>query len=304
MYFNNLIDKLSKNDDNITRLNNIIHPFSLYYLCDHYYGDEPFNIHWSCVIPDNKNNLLNKLDLNLIKDFDIIHIQNNYFDQFCNNILNLIDKKIIISTGQWTLPQIHHSEQTIQILNNPNIVLWISQNPIYDNNEKYVAWPYGIYHLHLEFYSKALLNINEKIKNIVHLPFLDTTHYTRRLLPKSIYEPLSALDFYKKISEAKYIISPIGDRDDCYRHYEAIGLGTIPISNVNNYYKNIFGKNMYYCDIYEMVDIINNNKISNTYIEPNKDLICFEYYKDKINILINKKKEEYYKDLSYTQPIN
>jgi hypothetical protein len=106
-------------------------------------------------------------------------------------------------------------------------------------------------------------------------------------LPKSNYDRLSYTDFYEKLSEAKYVISPIGDREDCYRHYEAIGLGTIPISNVNDLYKNIFGNNMYYCDVNEMISIINNDNIEDTYVEPNKDLICFHYYKDKIYSIIN-----------------
>lgn len=300
MYFNNLIDSLSKNNDNITRLSNIIHPLSLFYLCDHYYGDEA--VKYDCIIPDNKSDLLSTPDLNLINDFDIIHVQNDYFNKFCNEMLDLIDKKIIITTGQLCLPQIHHSEQTIKILNNPNIVLWISQNPIYENNEKYIAWPYGITHNNLEFYADILLNnTNEKTKNIIHLPFTNNTHSSRLLLPNSNYDRLSSTDFYKKLSESKYVISPIGDRPDCYRHYEAIGLGTIPISNINDindYYTNIFGKNMYYCDINEMINIINNNNINDTYIAPNKDLICFNYYKDNINYIINIKKEEYYKSSS------
>jgi hypothetical protein len=39
---------------------------------------------------------------------------------------------------------------------------------------------------------------------------------------------------------------------------------------------------MYYCDIDKMIDILNNNYIDYEYFIPNKDLICFDYYKDLI----------------------
>ena len=40
-----------------------------------------------------------------------------------------------------------------------------------------------------------------------------------------------------------------------------------------------------------MVNIINNNKCDFEYIEPNKDLICFDYYKDIVYSLIDKIKK-------------
>ena len=100
------------------------------------------------------------------------------------------------------------------------------------------------------------------------------------------------------MQEARYIISPIGDRDDCYRHYEAIGLGTIPIANVNKLYESIFEKNMYYCEIDDMVDILNTNHINHEYSEPNKDLICFDYYKEKLQ-----KKIESIKNTHMSEPM-
>ena len=99
-------------------------------------------------------------------------------------------------------------------------------------------------------------------------------------------------DYYLKMAESKYVISPIGDRDDCYRHYEAIGLGCIPISNINKeLYGSIFEDSMYYCDINEMINIFKGtteNKLN--YKTPNKDLICLDYYRDLITTIINKLK--------------
>jgi hypothetical protein len=287
MYFDKMINELKNNNNNFNRLSKIINPFSPYFICDHFVGDEIYL--YQIPIPPNKNNLLFG-NYSCIKDYDIIYVQTNFFNRFIMDILNKIDKKFVLMTGQWHLPQVKRSPFTEKILNNPNIVLWISQNPIYPNSEKYIAFPYGIYHLNLESYFNALLKNKTKNYNIINLPMNNSTNPCRSKLP--VLPEIICNEFYDKMADAKFIISPVGDRDDCYRHYEAIGLGTIPISNVNKYYQNIFESNMYYCDIDKMVDIINNNHIDVEYKEPNKDLVCLEYYRDKIFDVIDKIKKK------------
>jgi hypothetical protein len=282
MYFDKLIETLQVNNTEETRLKQIINPFTLYFICNHYYGDEPKR--FGIKIPDDKNDILTSNNLNLIKDYDIIHCEVSYFESFCKKILCNINKKIILTTGQWQLPQIKKSIYTEQVINNKNVVLWISQNPIYENSDKYIAFPYGIAHHMLEAYSNILLKQNiVKSKEIINLPINNNTNECRKKLP--VQSPLSPQDFYTKMAEAKFVISPIGDRDDCYRHYEAIGLETVPISNVDYLYNNIFGKNMYYTDIDTMVELSKtSHKLK--YNKPTKDLICSKYHIDNIKKII------------------
>ena len=282
MYYAQLIKTLRENNTYETRVSTIINPFSLYYICDHYYGDEPRHRNFPYV-PKEKHDLLVTNDISRIKEFDIIHCQVDYFNKFCNEILDKIEKKFILTTGQWYLPQIQKSELTEKILNHKNVVLWASQNPIYDNTEKYMAFPYGIEHVHLTAYVDCLLsrpvvsNI-EKSKDLVYLPISNATNPCRRKLPAIPRIPVT--EYYSRLTEAKFVLSPIGDRDDCFRHYEAIGLGTIPISNVNDFYKNIFTTNMIYANIDDMVKMLDKDSFHQMYEEPNKDLICLEYYKN------------------------
>jgi hypothetical protein len=284
MYFNELLESLNNENTNAKRMSKIINPFSLYYLCDHFFGNEfkKFNV----LIPNNKNDILVTRNINF-NDFDIVHCEVKLLERFYNNILTKINKRIILTTGQWQLPQVNKSSLTELILNNPNVVLWISQNPIYEDNPKYLAFPYGICHDSLESYSNTLLKNSNSIKSkeIINLP-MGKTHICRNRLP--LLKPIPSQYFYSFMANARYILSPIGDRDDCYRHYEAIGLGTIPISNVNEKYKNIFGNNMYYCDIDEMVNILKNGSLNCEYIEPDKNLICFDYYEANVRNIINK----------------
>lgn len=40
---------------------------------------------------------------------------------------------------------------------------------------------------------------------------------------------LAVDDYYRAMASTEYVLSPNGDRPDCYRHYEALLLGAIPI---------------------------------------------------------------------------
>lgn len=274
--FNNMLGVLKERNINKTRLLHIINPFSLYHLCDHYVGDE---IHRFCIpIAESKNDIFATKNLSSIKEFDIVHVEVSWFEYFVSEILDKIKSRIILTTGQWHLPQIHQSPLTEKILRHPNILLWISQNPVYPNSEKYMAFPYGIEYESLEAYAEALLsfNDNKKTTEISHLPMSHHTNACRQKLP--VMPRLPPKEFYERIADSKFVVSPIGDRNDTYRHYEAIGLGAIPMSNVDPLYRSIFGDSMYYCDIDKMLE----NRAPCEYTEPNRDLVCFQYYKDLV----------------------
>jgi len=276
MYFNKLIDNIKKDNYRNNLFMNIINPFSTYLICDHFIGTELAGS--GVKVPIVKNDLLTTNDTNIIKDYDILLVEAIRFDTFIEKFLPRINKKIILITGYWQWPQIYKSEKTDFVLNHPNILLWVSQNPIYQNHPKYMAFPYGICHCNLEKYSQQLLLENNKTELIGCLPINNETHPCRSKLPK--IEKIEPEDFYKKMGESQFLLSPIGDRDDCYRHYECIGLGTIPISNVGEIYKTIFGESMYYCDIDKMVTIMDTNIIDCSYSMPNRDLISYEYHRD------------------------
>jgi hypothetical protein len=277
MYFEKLLESLRNDNTEDLLMSKIINPFSLYYLCDHYYGDE--------IAKRNIPILLNKKYLNVknlksLKDYDIIFCEVNFFKSFCR-IIDKIEKKIILLTGQWHLPYIQKSKQTEKIKNHNNVILWISQNPIYENDLKYIAFPYGIHHENLKIYADYLLkNVNiKKNQEVIYLPINRETNNCRKMLPP--LPPISLSQYYEKMAESKYVISPIGDRDDCYRHYEAIGLGTTPISNVSPLYRNIFGESMLYATTEDLIFFSRDATLQNeTY--PNKDLICYDYFKDLV----------------------
>lgn len=225
-----------------------------------------------------------------------LKIQVDYFDFFYNEVLPILSKnsiRVIIITSQLNLPQIRGSHKTDNLLNNNTIMLWISQNPIYTNNHKYMAFPYGIHHCNITEYINFVKshNINNH-KNVKILNQYSSVHshlpnnHIRKLYDifgKNSGKQMSYRDFLTNILDAEFIISTAGDRDDCYRHYESIGLNTVPISNITNEYKDIFGESMVYSNAEEMVDMVKNKTVNVKYKKPNRDILTVSYWISKIN---------------------
>ena len=290
---------------NKTPIEHLVTPLSPYFICNHFISTE---IHpesgWKYInykLELKANDLLKNKNYNDIKEFDIVQVQVDHFDFFNDEVLPIIEKnniKIIIITSQLNLPQIIKNEKTDKILKNKNIILWISQNPIYTNNEKYMAFPYGILHLNINNYVnfiKSCNNDNNKIIKILnqyasahdHLPY----NHIRKVFDifgKNSGKLINYNEYLTNILDSEFVISTSGDRDDCYRHYECIGLNSIPISNISDGYKDIFEENMIYSNAEEMINMINTKKVYYEYKPPNRDILTIDFWLNKINNKIKK----------------
>ena len=279
----------------------IVTPVTPYFICNHFISTElQKNARGYVEVELNlkSNDLLKNQNYNDIQNFDIIQIQVEFFDFFYDEVLPIITKndiRVIIITSQWYAPQIQQNSKTDDLLNNNHILLWISQNPIYTNNEKYMAFPYGICQQYVNEYANFLsshdINSDKNIKLVntysrphIHLP----DNHIRKVYDifgiNSGNGLVSYTEFLSSILNAQFVISTSGDRDDCYRHYECIGLNAIPISNIGGGYKEIFGDNLIYSNAEEMLNMLHSNgEDLVNYIPPNRDIITISYWVDKIN---------------------
>lgn len=304
-------------ETNKNLIENIITPLSPYIICNHFIATEVHSHSgWKYIdfnFRPKSNDLLVNRNYNDIKNLEIIQVQVDYLDFFCTQVLPIICKnnvKVIIITSQWHIPQIYQSVQTDNLLRNENILLWISQNPIYTNNMKYMAFPYGICHKALQMYvdflkkNKNVLQHNN-IQNIAVTNTASSVKTTKIMngpvgihahLPsnhiRNVYDILGKntgpictnySHFLDKIMHSEFVISTSGDRDDCYRHYECIGLDSIPVSNIGGPYKDIFGENMIYSNADEMVQMVKTNTVNYSYRVPDKDILTIKYWVQKIN---------------------
>lgn len=283
----------------------IITPITPYLICDHYFSTEIYKcnnkyieIDINELLNEGTNDLYLNKNFDKIKEGDVILVQVDLFNIFYDNILPKINCRIIIITSQYHLPQIIRNQKTDNFINNNKVILWISQNPIYENHNKYMAFPFGINQRNVNNYMNFLkvnynktLNIQEKLNLCFNSPFnlhnhLPKNHIRRDPIFNSVKNKILPYEEYlNNIIESKITISTSGDRDDCYRHYECIGLNSIPISNIN--YREIFENNMIYSDIDNIKKIININNI-NIKKNTNKDILLISYWKNKILLRINK----------------
>ncbi len=280
----------------------LITPLAPYFICNHFISTEIHSTESKYIgmnLDLKANDLIKNKNYNDIKNFEIIQIQVDLFDFFYYEILPIIIKnnlKVVIITSQWHLPQIERNNKTDDLLNNSNILLWISQNPIY-TNEKYMAFPYGICHhninAYVNFINSTDINIDKNIKIVNqyasthgHLP----NNHIRKMYDifgKNSGRNVNYTEFLTNILNSEFVISTTGDRDDCYRHYECIGLNAIPVSNINYNYKDIFGDNMVYSNAEEMMRMIDTNIVNTNYKKPNRDILTISYWVCKINEKIN-----------------
>mmetsp|Transcript_26690 Transcript_26690/g.54775 ORF Transcript_26690/g.54775 Transcript_26690/m.54775 type:complete len:156 (+) Transcript_26690:763-1230(+) len=59
------------------------------------------------------------------------------------------------------------------------------------------------------------------------------TNPTRRAVLPFASPVMEYSDYLGEIAKSEYVISPDGDHPDCHRHYEAIGLGAVPITQLD-----------------------------------------------------------------------
>ena len=259
---------LSSNCDNYCK--HIVTPITPYLLCDHHFSTEIYENDKKYIGLDIKtlctnapNDLYKHNNFNKINRGDIVLVQVDLFEVFIDNILPKVPSSIVLITSQWHYPQIHRSITSDKCISNNKIILWISQNPIYENHRKYMAFPYGICHLSVNNYM-GFIKTNDvatvrKDKHVynshISIPGnLPTDHIRRHPIFEPVNGHLPYDEYLNEILRSKFTISPTGDRDDCYRHYECIGLNSIPISNTN--YREIFENNMISLNIDDIIRII------------------------------------------------
>lgn len=264
-------------------LREIITPFMPYTFCDHYYGKEVGLLEYDArmKLGIHATNLLANPRTTL-RPYDIIHCEFRFLKQFVENYLPTIQTKFILTTGSYHIFNTYDTPQYAErILAHPQLHMWFSQNPMIETADpRYRVLGYGMDVVPLYEYTKALLKPDiPKQDSVQHFYVSVKTNPCRRQLPPR--EKLPPAEFYDQLKGAKFVLSPIGDRNDCYRHWESIGLGAIPICNTEYpKYKDVFGNSMIYSTIPEMNALLENNTL--TYVPPNRDLICVEYWKQKV----------------------
>lgn len=294
-----LFDKLMKeeNKEDIEFVEHLVTPVTPYLLCNHFYSTEVHRGNYKFIDIDlsiEANDLLQNKNYETVQNYDIVQVQVEHFAEFVNDVLPKLNSSIILITSQRHYPALTDCEATQLCLGSSKIIHWYAQNPIYDSHPKYSPFPYGFDHHKVDLYAafyrdivnnrRSLYTKGDSVYNS-HFglnPCIPTWHIRYDCLFDDVREQkIGYFDYLKNLLNSQFVISTTGDRDDCYRHYECIGLDAIPISNVAETYKGLFGSNMKYGGIEEMRNIVNGTTFP-TYRIPEKDFLTVEFWRRKI----------------------
>jgi len=222
-------------------------------------------------------------NLSTVQENDVVFCRNDLFRTFVTRCLPRLQKRIILITGRWHLPALKKDALTETVLADHRILKWFSQNPMYHDGAgggKFFGFPYGV------------ISSSAAILKILRQPTLKTNtlfwayhevrpnqHGARTdVFTKIIKKPAAGLrlnldKYFKEMYRSRYVLSLRGDRPDCYRHWESIIFGAIPICNChpaipsfvekeNNRTKNTphntwFGKNLISLTTNQTVEVLN-----------------------------------------------
>ena len=284
-------------------LEEVVHPFSGWYLCQFYLGSE----HNAFLGQDAFDLLKRRRRLKELPRCDEmfemarIFVESVRLNDFVEQCLPTLKVHIILITGRWHVPAVGETTSARKILASPFIYRWFLQNP-FTQHEKIVQLPYGVMHSNLPSFAKfaADVDLTAARQFLLLNLHLGKTNQQRAQIKSGDKRRLLVHEYYARLSQAKFIISPAGDRPDCHRHLEAIGLGVRPICNCPEHFKALYGDTMLFADIHGMNRYIEDpNLLKGTHIfshnitTMDQNLLSIGYWDQKIQQEIAQFEMEY-----------
>jgi len=185
-----------------------------------------------------------------IRTNDTVYVPTRALPEFVEKYLPYIAEPFVLISGQY-----HHRKAGNRvklgavnaILNHSKVIRWFCQNPdmythLKQPHPKLSSFPYGIQHKPytlrdenpLEAFRQAynrhiILPTNKS--GLLQGYISPQTSKLRRNIPSG--PKLARPEFYDRLAASSFVLSPHGDRPDCYRTYEALALGTVPITGLD-----------------------------------------------------------------------
>jgi len=137
-------------------LSHFVNPFLPMLICDWHYGGEPDTFGrddtWSSIVtrPLNTSNVRN------VQPCESVCVDVTAFESFVSTVLPLFEVKVLLFTHRWCMPPLYKSSLTDAVRVHHRVAHWFAQNPLYTENERYSAFPYGIEPKMLQSFGEAL----------------------------------------------------------------------------------------------------------------------------------------------------
>jgi hypothetical protein len=204
--------------------------------------------------------------MTLLTEGDTIYIPIKKLQGFIIHELPKVSVPVLIISGQSQLTKRPPAQQHLgTLLEHVMVIAWFCQNvnvyaTNYTQHPKLHPWPYGLadtpyrhQYANREIYRHAVLEASSSSATvskdvILHLAFfsISTNKNVRAHVPNGV-KSNSTANYLRNMARAHFIFSPNGDRPECYRHYEAIGLGTVPITQLDPHvHRHLHGSVVYH----------------------------------------------------------
>lgn len=176
-----------------------------------------------------------------VKKGDTIFVNGNLLEQFFERVYPQITVPFILVSHNSTrmVP-----ETLAHYLDDEKIMAWFTRNPDRVDHPKLKGLPLGLGNAYFPFGNRevadrVLAQLPRKKKHLLYLGFNPRTHgktrwHVYRLFKNArfCYKPekrVSYEQYLTDLSESCFVLSPRGHGLDCYRHWESLLMGAIPI---------------------------------------------------------------------------
>jgi hypothetical protein len=194
-------------------------------------------------------------------------------------------------------------EEHVPYLKEKKLIAWFGIHPGTQPHPKFFPLPLGViglgtfYERRTEMHQYFAKLRNETVKSrLLGMNFTERTHRERKIV-KELFEDkpfchkfdetLPTMDYLKEMASCKFILSPRGAGIDCYRTWEAILVGCIPIvrsSQLNSLYKDL--PILVVDDWQEVTEEFLEKKYKEMTAQPySLDKLYFEYWYNRIEIV-------------------
>ncbi len=189
-----------------------------------------------CV--QSKTDLLNFVRFEVPSSWPVVYVENSMIDKFMAP-LDRLSAPIVMISGKEELFHCckkidaygYGTREIEHILQSKNIQHWYMMNPNF-RHPKVSGWPYGVKSSSIDRIVATWKMKITRVPGAVYRAYVGVTHRPNRY--GLITERKTDYDSYlKRLRQVEYVLSPNGDRPDCYRHYEALALGTCAVTEMS-----------------------------------------------------------------------
>jgi hypothetical protein len=83
------------------------------------------------------------------------------------------------------------------------------------------------------YLQEMIKNVTAPREHFIYAGHLSTRNRDKRKKIPIQSDRIPECEYWKRMHKSQYVMSPDGDRPECHRHYEAIGMGTVPITSLD-----------------------------------------------------------------------